>query len=57
VLEKSKQQQHKPQGPSDLLQVRMYGMYRSKREGERILKVKKKLFAGLHGNCVLTFLL
>jgi hypothetical protein len=57
VLEKSKQQQHKLQGPSDLLQVCMYGMYRSKREGESNLKVKKKFFAGWHGNCVLTLLL
>ncbi len=57
VLEKSKQQQHKLQGPSDLLQVCMYGMYGSKREGESNLKVKMKFFAGWHGNCVLTLLL
>ncbi len=57
VLEKSTQQQHKLQGPSDLLQVCLYGMYGSKREGESNLKVKKKFFAGCHGNCVLTLLL
>jgi len=57
VLEKSKQQQHKLQGPSDLLQVCMYGMYGSKTEGESNLKVKMKFFAGWHGNCVLTLLL
>ncbi len=56
VLEKSKQQ-HKLQDPSDLLQVCMYGMYGSKREGESNLKMKKKYFAGWHGNCVLTLLL